>query len=178
MSTTVTPLRPGRAALQPASWPESEMRVGDAERSAIADRLAHHFSEGRLDAAEFNDRLDRAMQAKTMADLTGLLADLPEPEPAELPVLPPPGSRRHQRKMLKLLMERERLRLQHERRQQRRAERKQRLNRLRWVPLLVGGLIVVIVVAHWLAHSIAAVLLVALVAFIWLRRRDGGCRGS
>jgi hypothetical protein len=178
MSTRVTPLRPGGAALRPADWPGSEMRVGDAERSAIADRLAHHFSEGRLDAAEFDERLDRAMQAKTMSELTGLLADLPETEPAVLPLQPTPDSRRHQRKMLKLLMERERIRLQHERRQQRRAQRHQRLRGLRWVPLLIGGLIVVIVVAHWLAHSIAAVLLVGLVAFIWLRRRDTGYRGS
>jgi len=154
------------------------MRVGDAERSAIADRLAHHFSEGRLDRAEFNERLDRAMQAKTMADLTGLLADLPETAPAVPSVQPTPDSRRHQRKMIKLAMERERLRLKHERRQQRRADRRQRIHRLRWVPLLVGGLILVIIVAHWLAHSIAALLLVALVAFIWLRRRDSGYRGG
>ena len=178
MSTPVTALRPGGAALRPASWPGSEMRIGDAERSAIADRLARHFSEGRLDAAEFNERLDRAMQAKTMADLTGLLADLPETEPALPPVRPTPDSRRHQRKMIKLAMERERLRLQHERRLQRRAERRQRLGGLRWIPLLVGGLILVVIVAHWLAHSIAAVLLVGLVAFIWLRRRDSGYRGG
>ena len=73
----MTPLRPNGPALRRASWPGSEMRVGDTERSAIADRLAEHFSDGRLDEAEFNDRLDRAMQAKTMGDLTGLLADLP-----------------------------------------------------------------------------------------------------
>lgn len=178
MSTPVTQLRPGGTAPRPAGWPGSELRVGDAERSAIADRLAHHFSEGRLDAAEFNERLDRAMQAKTMADLTGLLADLPETEPGVPPLQPAPSSRRHQRKVLKLALERERIRLQHERRQQRRAERRHRLHALRWVPLLVGGLIVVIVVAHWLTHSIAAVLLVALVAFIWLRRRDSGYRGG
>jgi hypothetical protein len=177
MSPSVTPLRPGGPELRPAGSPGFDMRVGDAERSAIADRLAHHFSEGRLDAAEFNERLDRAMQAKTMADLTGLLADLPEAAPPVPLAQPTPASRRHQRKMVKLAMERERLRLQHERRRQRRAERRQRLRGLRWVPLLVGGLVLVIVVAHWLAHSIAALLLVALVAFIWLRRRDSGYRG-
>jgi len=54
------------------------MRVSDAERQAVADRLAEHFSSGRLDQAEFDDRVGRAMSAKTRADLNGLFDDLPE----------------------------------------------------------------------------------------------------
>ena len=60
----------------PAS--DQHMRVSDAERQAVADRLAEHFSSGRLDQAEFDDRLGRAMSAKTRADLNGLFDDLPE----------------------------------------------------------------------------------------------------
>ncbi|HEY1624536.1 MAG TPA: DUF1707 domain-containing protein [Streptosporangiaceae bacterium] len=55
------------------------MRVSDAERQAVADRLAAHYADGRLDQAEFDERSGRAMSAKTRADLNGLLDDLPEP---------------------------------------------------------------------------------------------------
>ena len=54
------------------------MRVSDAERQAVADRLAEHFSSGRLDQEEFDERVSRAMSAKTRADLNGLFDDLPE----------------------------------------------------------------------------------------------------
>lgn len=178
MATPVRQLRPSGPALRRAAWPGSEMRVGDAERAAIADRLAHHFSDGRLDEAEFHDRLDRAMRAQTMGDLTGLLADLPETEPAVPPLPPPPGNSRHQRKMLKMQLERERLGLRQARRQHRRAERRRRARTLRWLPLLAGGVILLVIVAHWLTHSIAALLLVGLIAFIWLRRKDSGYRGT
>ena len=53
------------------------MRVSDAERNEIGEQLSKHFSDGRLDSAEFQERLDRAMSAKTRADLSGLLVDLP-----------------------------------------------------------------------------------------------------
>ncbi|HEY2553522.1 MAG TPA: DUF1707 domain-containing protein [Streptosporangiaceae bacterium] len=56
------------------------MRVSDAERSAVADELSKHFSDGRLDEAEFQQRLDQAMHAKTQADLGGLFDDLPAVE--------------------------------------------------------------------------------------------------
>jgi Domain of unknown function (DUF1707) len=59
-------------------YSDQHMRVSDAERQAVADRLAEHFGEGRLDQAEFDERVGRAMSAKTRADLTGLFDDLPE----------------------------------------------------------------------------------------------------
>lgn len=175
MSTPVTPLRPTTSARRRASWPASELRIGDAERAAVADRLAKHFSHGRLDQAEFDERIDKAMRAKTMADLTGLLSDLPEDEPVVDPA-GNPGSRRHQRKLLKAQLERERLRLRHERRQYRQAERQQRLRSLRWIPLFVAVLIAGIVIAHVLTHSIYAWIVIGLIAFLWLRRNSGGYR--
>ncbi len=57
---------------------DQNIRVSDAERQAVADRLAEHFSSGRLDQAEFDERVGRAMSAKTRADLNGLFDDLPE----------------------------------------------------------------------------------------------------
>jgi hypothetical protein len=56
------------------------MRISDAERAEVADRLSKHYGDGRLDQAEFNARLDRAMSAKTQQDLGGLFADLPDDE--------------------------------------------------------------------------------------------------
>lgn len=68
------------------------LRVSDSERNAIGETLAKHFAEGRLDQAEFSERLDRAMGAKTCADLNGLLADLPRLDVEAASARPP---RRH-----------------------------------------------------------------------------------
>lgn len=57
-----------------------QLRVSDAERAEVADRLSKHYGDGRLDQAEFNERLDQAMKAKTQSDLNGLFADLPAAE--------------------------------------------------------------------------------------------------
>jgi hypothetical protein len=61
---------------------DQNMRVSDAERQAVADRLAVHYGDGRLDQEEFDERVGRAMSAKTRADLAGLLDDLPEAAPS------------------------------------------------------------------------------------------------
>lgn len=85
----------------PAS--DQHMRVSDAERQAVADRLAEHFSSGRLDQAEFDDRIGRAMSAKTRADLNGLFDDLPETgAPAATDPTGPTGQprRRHRHPIL------------------------------------------------------------------------------
>jgi hypothetical protein len=58
---------------------DQNMRVSDAERQAVADRLAEHYGDGRLNQAEFDERVSQAMNAKTRADLRGLFDDLPEP---------------------------------------------------------------------------------------------------
>jgi GntR family transcriptional regulator len=59
-------------------YSDQHLRVSDAEREAVCDRLAGHFAAGRLDQAEFDDRVAQAMSAKTRADLRGLFADLSE----------------------------------------------------------------------------------------------------
>ena len=58
---------------------DQHMRVSDADRQAVTDRLAVHYGDGRLDQAEFDERAGRAMSAKTRADLSGLFDDLPDP---------------------------------------------------------------------------------------------------
>jgi hypothetical protein len=53
------------------------IRVSDAERDTVATELGQHFQDGRLDQAEFGERMTAAMAARTRADLDGLLTDLP-----------------------------------------------------------------------------------------------------
>ncbi|HLI43327.1 MAG TPA: DUF1707 domain-containing protein [Acidimicrobiales bacterium] len=69
----------------------AHLRIGDAERAAMADTLGRHYADGRLDEEELRERLGRASSAKTAGDLEGLLSDLPRldggGEPAEPPAL-------------------------------------------------------------------------------------------
>ncbi|MGK5558732.1 DUF1707 SHOCT-like domain-containing protein [Actinomadura kijaniata] len=66
-----------------------ELRVGDAERDAVAVALHDHFAAGRLTREELDERLDVALAARTRADLRGVVRDLPEPHglPAERPLV-------------------------------------------------------------------------------------------
>jgi len=88
------------------SYSDQHLRVSDAERRAVADRLAEHFAEGRLDQAELDERVDRAMSAKTRADLNGLFDDLPEtnsrPETGA-PAVPERSRRRRRHPVLVLV---------------------------------------------------------------------------
>jgi hypothetical protein len=54
-----------------------EIRVSDAEREAAASELREHFASGRLDQEELDERLSRALTAKTRGDLNALFTDLP-----------------------------------------------------------------------------------------------------
>jgi hypothetical protein len=63
-------------------YSDQHIRVSDADRNAVAELLGQHYADGRLDQAEFDDRISRTMAAKTRGDLTGLFDDLPEAGPA------------------------------------------------------------------------------------------------
>ena len=96
-----------RGSTSPA---DPQMRISDAERTEVADRLSKHYSDGRLDQAEFNERLDRTMNAKTQADLNGLFADLPatdEPDKTAKAARPPdrrPANRRPVQRVVGLIL--------------------------------------------------------------------------
>ncbi|SNY51959.1 protein of unknown function [Paractinoplanes atraurantiacus] len=59
------------------------MRAGDDDRRQIADTLKTALDEGRLDLAEYDERLQSAYAAKTYAELDLLIADLPGSRPAQ-----------------------------------------------------------------------------------------------
>jgi len=56
---------------------QPSLRIGDADRDAVAAELREHFAHGRLTLEEFNERLDAVFAAKTQSDLTRLTSDLP-----------------------------------------------------------------------------------------------------
>jgi uncharacterized protein DUF1707 len=53
------------------------LRASDRDRDAVAGMLRREHVAGRLDSAEFNERLERCFAARTYADLDDLIADLP-----------------------------------------------------------------------------------------------------
>jgi len=116
-----------------------DVRVSDAERSEIGDILAKHYAEGRLDQAEFNERVERAMKAKTRADFRGLLDDLPDL--SDTPGTGAPVSVRYQRPRYPL-------------------------HRILFLGFVIAA---TVIVAHALMHSVVLWLMVGLVVFLVLR---------
>ncbi|MEM9613334.1 MAG: DUF1707 domain-containing protein [Actinomycetota bacterium] len=59
-----------------------EIRISDAERQVMIDRLSKAYSEGRLTESELGERIMAAGEARTAGELAVLGADLPAPLPA------------------------------------------------------------------------------------------------
>jgi hypothetical protein len=89
-----------------------EMRAGDGDRQAVADKLKLALDEGRLDIGEYDERLQRTYAAKTYGDLEGLLDDLPGtavtpqaatagPATAQPAAAPPPAVSRRSGQLVK-----------------------------------------------------------------------------
>ena len=83
----------GGPAAEPGRSPA--VRASDRERDAVVQRVQQAFAEGRLDDAEFDERMRAALTARTHADLDVLLDDLPAetaaPGPAAATAGRPPG---------------------------------------------------------------------------------------
>jgi len=73
----------GREGCQVPADPR--IRASDADRDRTAALLREHHAAGRLTAEEFADRMDKALEAKTMGELDELLADLPAIDLYQLP---------------------------------------------------------------------------------------------
>ncbi|AWW42625.1 hypothetical protein ADL00_31565 [Streptomyces sp. AS58] len=63
-----------------------ELRASDADRERVAEVLRDALAEGRLDMAEFEERLDATYQARTYGELAPITRDLPV---AGQPAVPP-----------------------------------------------------------------------------------------
>ncbi|MGY1717128.1 DUF1707 domain-containing protein [Geodermatophilus sp. SYSU D01106] len=53
------------------------IRAGDSDREGTVRQLQRHFSQGRIDATEFDERVRAAYAARTLGELADLTADLP-----------------------------------------------------------------------------------------------------
>ncbi|MFF2011129.1 DUF1707 domain-containing protein [Streptomyces sp. NPDC058195] len=62
------------------------MRASDAERERVAETLREAVAEGRLEMAEFEQRLEATYTARTHGELEPLVRDLPAPGAAVAPV--------------------------------------------------------------------------------------------
>lgn len=74
-----------------------DLRVGDAEREAVAAELREHYAQGRLTLEDFERRLDASLTAKTRNDLDNLISDLPHTMPGGRPLPASGGWHQHGR---------------------------------------------------------------------------------
>ena len=59
------------------SGERGKMRAADADRDRVVGLLNTAYTEGRLSKDEYDARLERALSARTYADLDQVVADLP-----------------------------------------------------------------------------------------------------
>jgi uncharacterized protein DUF1707 len=69
----------------------TDLRIGDRERAAAAERLSAHHAAGRLGVEELERRLERAGAAVFAHDLDALEADLPAVDPRGRAIAPRGG---------------------------------------------------------------------------------------
>ena len=67
---------------------DPHVRIADSDRERAMADLATHYTDGRLDHEEYDERLDAVWTARTRADLAVLFADLPRPVATRPPVAP------------------------------------------------------------------------------------------
>jgi hypothetical protein len=73
----------------PAAIAGEELRASHADRDQVVELLRVAAGDGRLSAEELDDRLERALTARTYAELAALTADLPATPGA---AVVPPGA--------------------------------------------------------------------------------------
>lgn len=62
---------------------EDHLRLSDADRIHALQALSNHFTDGRLDNEEFDERTRQVTAARVIGDLRPLFADLPDGLPFE-----------------------------------------------------------------------------------------------
>ncbi|MEV5435901.1 DUF1707 domain-containing protein [Streptomyces sp. NPDC052682] len=65
-----------------------DLRASDADRERVAEILRDALAEGRLDMAEFEERLDATYKARTYGELAPITRDLPAGNGAAVPSVP------------------------------------------------------------------------------------------
>lgn len=86
---TGVPRTPG-----PGQVPPAHLRVTNQDREHVVEHVKSAYAEGRFDKLEFDDRLERAMTARTHGDLMPIMTELygtqaaPQLVPRPAPVRP------------------------------------------------------------------------------------------
>jgi hypothetical protein len=68
---------------------EPDVRISDAERQVVIERLQRASAEGRISLQEFDERVTAVYAAKARMQLEPLIADLPRADTAPVPTAPP-----------------------------------------------------------------------------------------
>jgi uncharacterized protein len=95
---TGVPRTPG-----PGQVPPAHLRVTNQDREHVVEHVQAAYAEGRFDKLEFDDRLERAMTARTHGDLMPIMTELygsaavPRPAPLRPPVRPERPSESNER---------------------------------------------------------------------------------
>ena len=87
-----------RPSLNPVG--KEHIRVSDADREQVVDRLRNAMGEGRLTLPEFDERLQHVYAAKTFGELQPVLHDLP----VQRNSAPPPSAWHSHRKRSRAIM--------------------------------------------------------------------------
>ncbi|WP_327090625.1 DUF1707 and DUF4870 domain-containing protein [Nonomuraea sp. NBC_01738] len=66
----------------PGQVPHDQLRVTTQDREHVVDHVKAAYAEGRFDKFEFDDRLERAMTARTHGDLMPIMTELYGSRPA------------------------------------------------------------------------------------------------
>jgi hypothetical protein len=82
---------PGPGVPANASSQNPGLRASDADRDKILSQLSEHYQAGRLTTAEFDERSSKALSARTVGDLAGLMTDLPAAPGTEMPATAGPA---------------------------------------------------------------------------------------
>jgi uncharacterized Tic20 family protein len=81
----------------PGQVPPAQLRVTNQDREHVVEHVKAAYAEGRFDKLEFDDRLERAMTARTHGDLMPIMTEIYGTE--VVPKLAPPlaAEARHER---------------------------------------------------------------------------------
>ncbi|GAA4943262.1 putative Tic20 family protein [Nonomuraea thailandensis] len=77
----------------PGQVPPAHLRVTNQDRENVVEHVKSAYAEGRFDKLEFDDRLERAMTARTHGDLVPIMNELygPQAVPRAAAALPHPA---------------------------------------------------------------------------------------
>jgi hypothetical protein len=72
------PAQPERIKPESVKTDSARLRISDHERQEFVDQLTRHCAEGRITFDELDERVAKAWEARTQAELQPLAADLPD----------------------------------------------------------------------------------------------------